>query len=285
MMDRISLCEAKRNEIDPFLKRMMTGNEKWDTYDNIVRKRSWSKRVEASQTVAKPGLTSRKVLDKIEKIDRDDNDKNAWKLSCVVFGPHSVRARASRQKPDAACHGRGVRGRSNITMKTCYLVISLLLLFSASDCVLSASVRTCIMFFLWFRIIEKYHSVEFSTKRRHPSAVDASLKNTLLTTFPQQGRKLIQHDSILFAAEKETVKESTNRSLLKKEVVRILPWMLAVVDEMHEKQNCRVEETMRVQAVEAQSRSIWGVEFRSHAVAVQLSGLLAVTCSFYDGHK
>ncbi|GFV89177.1 integrase catalytic domain-containing protein [Trichonephila clavipes] len=38
MMDRISICEAliKRNEIDPFLKRMMAGDEKWVTYDNIV---------------------------------------------------------------------------------------------------------------------------------------------------------------------------------------------------------------------------------------------------------
>ncbi|GFX35377.1 histone-lysine N-methyltransferase SETMAR [Trichonephila clavipes] len=39
MMDRISICEAldKRNEIDPFLKQMVTGDEKWVTYDNIVR--------------------------------------------------------------------------------------------------------------------------------------------------------------------------------------------------------------------------------------------------------
>ncbi|GFU70822.1 mariner transposase [Trichonephila clavipes] len=64
MMDRISICEAltKQNEIDPFLKRMVTGDEKWVTYDNIVRKRSWSKRGEVAQTVAKPGLTARKVL-------------------------------------------------------------------------------------------------------------------------------------------------------------------------------------------------------------------------------
>ncbi|GFY20876.1 hypothetical protein TNCV_1121101 [Trichonephila clavipes] len=43
-MDRISIYEAlaKRNEIDPFLKRMVTGYEKWVTYNNIVRKRSWS---------------------------------------------------------------------------------------------------------------------------------------------------------------------------------------------------------------------------------------------------
>ncbi|GFW77638.1 putative DD34D transposase [Trichonephila clavipes] len=62
MMDRISICEAlaKRNEIDPFLKWMVTGEEKWVTYDNIVRKRSWSKCGEAAQTMAKPELTSRK---------------------------------------------------------------------------------------------------------------------------------------------------------------------------------------------------------------------------------
>ncbi|GFW13112.1 mariner transposase [Trichonephila clavipes] len=64
MMDRISICEvlAKRNEIDPFLKRIETGDEKWHIYDNIVRKRSWSKRGEAAQTVVKPGIVARKVL-------------------------------------------------------------------------------------------------------------------------------------------------------------------------------------------------------------------------------
>ncbi|GFS64394.1 histone-lysine N-methyltransferase SETMAR [Trichonephila clavipes] len=37
MMDRISICKAlaKRNEIDPFLKWMVTGEEKWVTYDDI----------------------------------------------------------------------------------------------------------------------------------------------------------------------------------------------------------------------------------------------------------
>ncbi|GFX20273.1 histone-lysine N-methyltransferase SETMAR [Trichonephila clavipes] len=57
-MDRISICEtpAKQNEIDPFLKRVVSGEEKWVTYDNIVRKRSWSKHCEAAETVAKnPG--------------------------------------------------------------------------------------------------------------------------------------------------------------------------------------------------------------------------------------
>ncbi|GFW16519.1 mariner transposase [Trichonephila clavipes] len=41
----MSICEAltKQNEINPFLKRMVTGDEKWVTYYNIVRKQSWSK--------------------------------------------------------------------------------------------------------------------------------------------------------------------------------------------------------------------------------------------------
>ncbi|GFX78241.1 histone-lysine N-methyltransferase SETMAR [Trichonephila clavipes] len=42
---------TKQNEIDPFLKRMVTGDKKWVTYDNIMRKRSWSKRGEAAQTM------------------------------------------------------------------------------------------------------------------------------------------------------------------------------------------------------------------------------------------
>ncbi|GFS87310.1 histone-lysine N-methyltransferase SETMAR [Trichonephila clavipes] len=52
MIDRISISEAlaKRNEIDPFLKRIVTGDDKWVTYDNIVRERSWSKCGEAAQT-------------------------------------------------------------------------------------------------------------------------------------------------------------------------------------------------------------------------------------------
>ncbi|GFX05568.1 histone-lysine N-methyltransferase SETMAR [Trichonephila clavipes] len=64
MWDRISICETldKPNEIDPFLKRMVTGDEKWVTYYNIVQERSWSKCGEAVRTVAKPGLTTRKVL-------------------------------------------------------------------------------------------------------------------------------------------------------------------------------------------------------------------------------
>ncbi|GFT71413.1 hypothetical protein TNCV_970891 [Trichonephila clavipes] len=64
MMNRIFICDvlAQRNEIDPFLKRMVTGDEKWVTYYNIVRKLSCSKCGEAAQTAAKPELSARKVL-------------------------------------------------------------------------------------------------------------------------------------------------------------------------------------------------------------------------------
>jgi len=36
MMGRINICDTllKRNEIEPFLKRMITGDEKWITFDN-----------------------------------------------------------------------------------------------------------------------------------------------------------------------------------------------------------------------------------------------------------
>ncbi|GFU36616.1 histone-lysine N-methyltransferase SETMAR [Trichonephila clavipes] len=64
MMDRIFIYKtlAKRNDIDPFLKRMVIGDEKWVTYYNTVRKLSWSKCGEAGQKVAIPGLTAMKVL-------------------------------------------------------------------------------------------------------------------------------------------------------------------------------------------------------------------------------
>jgi len=64
LIDRISICESllKRNEIKPFSKRLITGDEKGITYDNNVQKRSWSKQGEAPQMMAKPGLTSRKMM-------------------------------------------------------------------------------------------------------------------------------------------------------------------------------------------------------------------------------
>ena len=63
-MDRINICDTllKRNEIEPFLKRIITGDEKWITHDNPTRKRSWTKKGEKAQATAKPGLTRKKMM-------------------------------------------------------------------------------------------------------------------------------------------------------------------------------------------------------------------------------
>ncbi|KAJ0182863.1 hypothetical protein K1T71_002232 [Dendrolimus kikuchii] len=64
IMNRVLICDSllRRKETEPFLKKLITGDEKWITYDNSVRKRSWSKADQASQTVVKPGLTRNKVM-------------------------------------------------------------------------------------------------------------------------------------------------------------------------------------------------------------------------------
>ncbi|GFW96973.1 hypothetical protein TNCV_4801861 [Trichonephila clavipes] len=63
------------------------------------------------------------------------------------------------------------------------------------------------MGFLWFRKIE-YRSVEFSAKTGRSSAEHAPShlpEKTLLTTLFQQRRKLIQHESVFFVTQRETV--------------------------------------------------------------------------------
>ena len=63
-IERNSICDSllKRNETDPFLKRIITGDEKWVVYDNIVKKRSWSKRHEHAQSTAKADIHQKKVM-------------------------------------------------------------------------------------------------------------------------------------------------------------------------------------------------------------------------------
>ena len=62
MMDRINICDTllKRNEIKPFLKKMIIGDEKWITYDNPTRKRSWIKKGKKAQAIVN---SNRKNLD------------------------------------------------------------------------------------------------------------------------------------------------------------------------------------------------------------------------------
>nr|KAF7411085.1 hypothetical protein H0235_013692 [Vespula pensylvanica] len=42
LLNRVSTCDLflQRNEKDPFLKRLITGNEIWILYENITHKRS-----------------------------------------------------------------------------------------------------------------------------------------------------------------------------------------------------------------------------------------------------
>ena len=52
----------KRNENDPFLKQLITGDEKWVVYNNVNRKRSWSKPGEPAQTTSKADIHQKKVM-------------------------------------------------------------------------------------------------------------------------------------------------------------------------------------------------------------------------------
>jgi len=64
LIDQITICEMllKLNEMEPFLKRIITGDEKWVKYENIKRKRSWSKADDPPQMISKPELTANKVM-------------------------------------------------------------------------------------------------------------------------------------------------------------------------------------------------------------------------------
>lgn len=55
---RIDVCDLllKRHENDPFLKRIITGDEKWVVYNNVKRKRSWSIKDEPAQTISKADI-------------------------------------------------------------------------------------------------------------------------------------------------------------------------------------------------------------------------------------
>lgn len=57
-----SLTRIKREESDPFLRRMITGDEKWILYHNVVRKRSWLRPDDPKPTTSKPEIHQRKVM-------------------------------------------------------------------------------------------------------------------------------------------------------------------------------------------------------------------------------
>ena len=45
LLDHISACDSllKRNKNVPFLKQIVTGDEKWILYNSVEQKRSWGK--------------------------------------------------------------------------------------------------------------------------------------------------------------------------------------------------------------------------------------------------
>ncbi|CAK9796075.1 Histone-lysine N-methyltransferase SETMAR [Anthophora plagiata] len=63
LMSRVSTCDLllQRHERDSLLKRLVTGDKTWILYQNVHRKRTWSKDNRPS-TVAKPRLHPKKVL-------------------------------------------------------------------------------------------------------------------------------------------------------------------------------------------------------------------------------
>lgn len=64
LIQRMNICDMllKRNQSNPFLKNLITGDEKWIVYDNVQRKRSWSKSGETSQRISKPDTHQKKVM-------------------------------------------------------------------------------------------------------------------------------------------------------------------------------------------------------------------------------
>ncbi|GFW35816.1 histone-lysine N-methyltransferase SETMAR [Trichonephila clavipes] len=53
---------SQHHENDPFLKRIITGDEKWVVYNNVKRKRSWRKKDEPAQTISKADIHQKKVM-------------------------------------------------------------------------------------------------------------------------------------------------------------------------------------------------------------------------------
>ena len=64
LLDCISTCDSllKRNENIPFLKQIMTGDEKWILHNNVEQNRSWGKQNEPPPTTPKTGLHPKKVM-------------------------------------------------------------------------------------------------------------------------------------------------------------------------------------------------------------------------------
>lgn len=61
---RFSICSSllSRLECEPFLDRLVTGDEKWVFYINVIRKRQWVSKGEPAKAISKPELHPQKVM-------------------------------------------------------------------------------------------------------------------------------------------------------------------------------------------------------------------------------
>lgn len=64
ILDRVMICESllRWNSLEAFLKRVVTGDEKWVMYNNIRRQKSWCRPGESSHSVAKADLHPKKAM-------------------------------------------------------------------------------------------------------------------------------------------------------------------------------------------------------------------------------
>lgn len=64
LSDRVRMCLSHliRHNVEPFLDKLVTRDEKWILYENIKRKKSYCKPGTSSATVPKPSIQQRKVL-------------------------------------------------------------------------------------------------------------------------------------------------------------------------------------------------------------------------------
>ena len=64
LIDRVSICVSlrARQKKEPFLDRIVTGDEKWVLYKNVQRKRSWSNRGQTPLSAPKDGSHPKKLM-------------------------------------------------------------------------------------------------------------------------------------------------------------------------------------------------------------------------------
>ena len=64
LIDHVSICDSlvKRNQNDPSLKRIITGDEKWVLYNTVKHKRSWGQKCGKPLPTPKAGLHPKKVI-------------------------------------------------------------------------------------------------------------------------------------------------------------------------------------------------------------------------------